>query len=64
VVSGRDAGEAVRLGLEIDAAKLPSRCEVFLILTDMPHGKFRNDKVKRILGFTPQDDISPLWRKA
>jgi nucleoside-diphosphate-sugar epimerase len=64
VVSGTDAGEAFRLGIEIDVAKLPSRCEVFLILTDMPHRKFRNDKAKRILGFAPKDDISPLWRKA
>jgi nucleoside-diphosphate-sugar epimerase len=63
VVSGRDAGEAFRLGLEIEASRLPSRCEVFLILTDMPHGVFRNDKAKRILGFAPKDDISALWRK-
>ena len=64
VVSGTDGAEAIRLGLEIDAAKLPSRCEVLLILTDMPHGKFRNDKLKRILGFVPKDDLAPLWRKA
>ena len=64
VVSGTDAGEAIRLGLEIEAAKLPSRCEVLLILTDMPHGKFRNDKAKRIQGFVPIDDRAPLWRKA
>ena len=63
VVSGTDAGEAIRLGLEIEAAKLPSRCEVLLILTDMPHGKFRNDKTKRILGFAPKDDITALWHK-
>ena len=64
VVSGADAGEAIRLGLVIDKAKLPSKCEVFLILADMPHGKFRNDKAKRILGFSPKDDISALWKKA
>jgi nucleoside-diphosphate-sugar epimerase len=64
VVTGEDAGEAIRLGLTVDQAKLPSKCEVFLILTDMPHGKFRNDKAKRILGFSPKDDISALWKKA
>ena len=63
VVSGADAGEAFRLGLGIELAKLPSRCEVFFIFTDMPHGKFRNDKARRVLGFTPKDDISMLWRK-
>ncbi len=63
VVSGSDGGEAIRLGLEADLAKLPSHCEVFFILTDMPHGKFRNDKAERLLGITPKDDISALWRK-
>ncbi|MBM3740096.1 MAG: NAD(P)-dependent oxidoreductase [Acidobacteria bacterium] len=63
VVSGDDAAKAIRLGLTVDKAKLPSRSEVFLILTDMPHGKFRNDKAKRILGWRPKDDISALWRK-
>lgn len=63
VVSGSDAGEAFRLGLALDVAKLPSRCEIFFILTDMPHGKFRNDKARRLLGFSPKDDISALWRK-
>jgi hypothetical protein len=64
VVSGADAAEAFRLGLEIDLAKLPSRCEVFFIFTDMPHGKFLNEKAKRVLGFAPKEDISLLWRKA
>ena len=64
VVSGEDAGEAIRLGLTVDNTKLASRCEVFLILTDMPHGKFSNEKAKRVLGFKPKDDISALWKKA
>jgi hypothetical protein len=63
VVSGSDAGEAFRLGLELDLAKLPSRCEIFFILTDMPHDKFRNDKARRLLGFAPKDDITALWRR-
>lgn len=64
VVSGADAGEAFRLGLAVDLSRLPSRCEAFFILSDMPHGKFRNDKARRILGFAPQDDLSALWRQA
>ena len=64
MVSGDDAGEAFRLGLALDVAKLPTRCEVFFILADMPHGRFRNDKAKRLLGFAPKDDISALWKKA
>ena len=62
-LSWGDAGEVFRLGLEIDFAKLPSRCEVFFVFTDMPHGKYTNDKVKRILGLQFKDDLSVLWRK-
>jgi hypothetical protein len=49
--------------LDIDLAKLPSRCEIFFVFADMPHGKFVNEKAKRILGFRPKDDLSVLWRK-
>jgi hypothetical protein len=62
-ISWGDAGEVFGLGLEIDLAKLPSRCEIFFVFADMPHGKFINEKVKRILGFRPKDDLSILWRK-
>src|SRR5438034_3733332 len=41
---------------------LPSRCEIFFFLADMPHGEFVADKAKRILGFRPKDDLSVLWR--
>ena len=61
IVSWRDAAEAFRLGLAIDLAKLPSRCEVFSS-SEIPPRKFLNEKAKRILGFRPQDDVSILWR--
>ncbi len=63
VVSWADAAEAFRLGLAIDLARLPSKCEVFFIFADVPQAKFLNDKAKRVLGFTPRDDVSLLWRK-
>ena len=62
-VSWRDAAEAFRLGLTVDLASLPSKCEVFNIFTDLPHQKFSNEKTKRILGFAPQDDLGQLWHK-
>ena len=58
-----DAAEAFRLGLEIDLARLPSKCEVFFILADAPQDKFLNEKAKRILGFAPKVDVSVVWRK-
>ena len=63
IVSWADAGEIFRLGLDIDLEKLPSKCEVFFVLGDMPHGKFLNEKAKRVLGFAPKDDLSVLWRR-
>lgn len=63
-VSWRDAAGAFRLGLEIDLALLPSKCEIFNIFTDLPHQKFTNEKTKRILGFTPQDNLSQIWHKS
>lgn len=64
VVTWRDAAELFRLGLDIELARLPSRCEVFFILGDTPQQKFLNDKAKHILGFAPRDDVSVLWKKA
>lgn len=63
VVTWADAAEVFRLGLEIELARLPTRCEVFFILADVPQGKFLNEKAKRVLGFAPKEDVSILWRK-
>jgi hypothetical protein len=62
-ISWHDAAEAFRLGLEIDLARLPSRCEIFFIFADMPHGQYINEKSRRVLGLRFRDDISPLWRR-
>jgi hypothetical protein len=62
-VSWQNGAEVFRLGLQIDFEALPSRCEVFYVFTDMPHGKFRNDKVKRVLGWTPREDVAALWQR-
>ena len=51
-------------GLKIPLARLPSRCEVFNIFTDMPHGRFSNEKAKRILGWQPIDLLETLYQKA
>jgi len=63
IVSWSDAAELFRLGLEIELSKLPSKCEVFFILGDNPQGKFSNEKAKRVLGFSPRDEMNVLWRK-
>ena len=62
-VSWADAAEAFRLGLQIELAQLPSKCEVFFIFGDTPQMRFLNNKAKRVLGFTPKDDVSVLWKR-
>ena len=62
-VSWRDAGEAIKLALEVDLSTLPSQNESFFVTTDLPHGKYSNKKAKRLLGFEPQDNLEQYWRK-
>jgi hypothetical protein len=62
-ISWADAGQALALALEVGLDKLPSRCEIFFILTDMPQDRFRNEKAKRLVGFTPNDTLSLSWQK-
>ena len=62
-ITWRDAAQAIRLGLTVDLATLPSRCEVFNIHADLPHQRFSNEKNKRLLGFTPQDRLEATWRR-
>jgi UDP-glucose 4-epimerase len=62
-ISWADAAEAFRLGLEIELARLPSKCEVFFLFGNSPQTRFLNDKAERVLGFAPKDDVSVLWRK-
>ncbi len=63
MVSWRDAASVFGHGLAIPLEELPSRCEVFNVFADIPHGKFANEKVKRILGWEARDDITAAWRR-
>ncbi|MCL4541237.1 MAG: NAD-dependent epimerase/dehydratase family protein [Chloroflexi bacterium] len=60
-VSWEDAAHAVRCALE--APELPSPCERFHILADLPHGKYTNVRAKRLLGWQPQDNLVHLWAR-
>ncbi len=62
-VAWSDAGEAFPPALEVPLESLPSRCEVFNIFTDLPHGKFSNEKAKRVLGWKPKHLLEQFWRK-
>ena len=62
-ITWRDAAQAIRLGLTVELTTLPSRCEIFNILADLPHQRFSCEKNKRLLGFTPQDRLEATWRR-
>ena len=61
--SWRDGGDAFRLALDVELAKLPSKCEVFNIFSDLPHRQYSNEKARSILGFRPQDSFEKIWHK-
>jgi nucleoside-diphosphate-sugar epimerase len=58
-VSWSDAARAMRCALEVPS--LPRPFEVFHILADLPHGKYTNEKARRLLGWRPHDTLSHLW---
>ena len=62
-VSWRDAADAFRLAMEVDLESLSSRSEVFFVFPDLPHQKFSNDKVRRVLGWKARDTLEQFWRK-
>ena len=62
-VTWQDAGEAFVPALSIPLESLPSKCEPFFIFADLLHGKFTNEKAKRILGWHPTDNLDSFWKK-
>lgn len=63
IIAWPDTGLAVRAALEIDHARLPSRCETYFVLPTVPHGKYRNDKLGRVLGWEPPHRLEHLWMR-
>lgn len=59
-----DAARAIRCALEADVARLPSRNEVFFVTADLPHGKYSNDKARRLLGWRPQDSLETFYKRS
>ena len=62
-VTWEDAARAFPLALEIPDAQLPSKCEIFNIFCDLPHGQFQNEKSRRILGWVPTDNLDQYWKR-
>jgi|EP01046_Picozoa_sp_COSAG06_P037571 nucleoside-diphosphate-sugar epimerase len=60
-VTFADAGRAVKAGIDVDLARLPSKCELFYISADLPHGKYSTTKAKEILGWEAQDTLEAYF---
>tara|TARA_B100000029_G_scaffold487970_1_gene544006 strand:- start:2 stop:763 length:762 start_codon:yes stop_codon:yes gene_type:complete len=62
-VTWTDAANAIKLALEINLNKLPSRSENYFINSNLPHNKFSNKKAKNILGWKPTKNFEELWNR-
>jgi hypothetical protein len=63
-VTWDDTGRAFAAALSVDLETLPSRWESFFVFADLPHHKFSNEKVKRLLGWQPTSDLHEFWTKS
>lgn len=61
LISWEDAGRAMRQA--VDVAALPRPFEILQITADVPNGRFRNEKAKRLLAWTPQDRLAERWQR-
>ncbi len=61
LVSWADAADAVRGALR--APSFPRPFEVFHILADLPHGRYRTDRAKELLHWQPRDNLDVHWRR-
>jgi nucleoside-diphosphate-sugar epimerase len=59
-----DAGQAFRLGAEIERSKLPSNFELFHISADLPSRHISIDKARRILGYEPRHNFEHCFRRS
>jgi nucleoside-diphosphate-sugar epimerase len=61
VTSWEDAGDAFIYGLR--APTLPRPYEPFFICADVPYGKYRTDKTRRLLGWQSRHNFDRLWTR-
>ena len=62
----RDVAAGVALAATVPLESLPNNEEIFFLNGVPPgaHGKYSASKAARLLGWEPQDDVSPLYTTA
>lgn len=60
-VTWEDSGRAMAAAVGIRAMEAPF--VVVHVMADAPHGRYRNDAVRRVLGWEPGDRLDDLWRR-
>jgi hypothetical protein len=58
-----ETGTAVRAALEVELARLPSRCESYFVFPQLPHGKYSSAKIRRVLAWEAQHHLEHLWQR-
>ena len=61
-VTYADAARAIRCALQVDPARLPSRCEAFFVTVDLPQQQCLGRKAVELLDWTPRDTLEAWWR--
>lgn len=61
-VTYADAARAIRCALEVDLARMPSRCEAFFVTVDLPQGQCLGGKARDLLGWQPRDTLEAWYR--
>ena len=60
-ITWADAGRAMTAAVRIREMEAPFAA--VHVMDDAPHGRFRNDAVRRVLGWEPRDRLDDLWRR-
>jgi nucleoside-diphosphate-sugar epimerase len=60
-ISWQDSARSLRRALEVRS--LPSPYEVMNIVTDIPYGRYSNQRAKMLLDWEPRDAMPDLWQE-
>ena len=60
-ISWDDAGRALRHA--VDTPTYPRPFDIIHLTADLPHGRYANEKARRLLGWAPRDSLAHLYRR-